>query len=158
MDFLFINTHELSALTGLPHIQQLTYLIGIRPYMDRKTLVVGIKRKISYQSLSEALYVEPHQGIQSGSPSKQQLRRIIKGLEQAGLIQIQSTRKHLILKCLLAYLDNSVQNKPDTKPTPYSDIISHEKKSTKSSNYQFYPKEPDRDEIAKADIPPNGTT
>jgi hypothetical protein len=111
MDFLFINTHELSALSGLPHIQRLAYLFGIRPYIDLKTLTTGIIRKISYQSLSEALYVEPHQGIQSGSPSKQQLRRAIKGLEQAGLIKIQSTRKNLILKCLLADPDNSVPNK-----------------------------------------------
>jgi hypothetical protein len=125
MDFLFINTHELSALTGLSHIQQLTYLIGIRPYMDRKSQIVGIKRKISYQSLSEALYVEPHQGIQSGSPSKPQMRRIVKGLEQAGLIQIQSTRENLILKCLLANANNSVQNKPVTKPSSYPGIVEH---------------------------------
>jgi hypothetical protein len=105
MDYLFINTHELSAIAGLTHSQQLTYLIGIRPYMDRKTFIVGIKRKISYQSLSEALYIEPHQGIQSGSPSKPQLRRIVEGLEQARLIEIQSMRENLILKCLLANTD-----------------------------------------------------
>ncbi|WP_262337374.1 hypothetical protein [Legionella genomosp. 1] len=72
MDFLFINPQELSALAGLPYVQQVAYLTGIRPYMDRKTLIVGgVKRRISYQSLSEALYVEPHQGItNSGSPSR----------------------------------------------------------------------------------------
>ena len=155
MDFLFINTHELSALAGLPHIQQLTYLIGIRPYMDRKTCIVGIKRKISYQSLSETLYVEPHQGIQSGSPSKQQLRRIINGLEQAGLVQIQSTSKHLILKCLLADLDNFAQNKPDTKPTSHSDPSFDNKNTEISTHYTDDLQNADRGENAKADIPHN---
>jgi hypothetical protein len=117
MSFLFINTQELSALMGLPYVQQSAYLLGIRPYMDSKTFTVGIKRRISYQSLAEALYVEPHQGIQSGSPSRQQLRRIVKGLERAGLVEIQSFDKHLVLKCLLANSNNSNLNKADTIPT-----------------------------------------
>ncbi|SUQ35601.1 Uncharacterised protein [Legionella maceachernii] len=117
MGFLFFNTCELSALIGLPYIQQSAYLLGIRPYMDRETFLVGVKRRISYQSLSEILYVEPHQGFEySGSPSRQQLRRIIYALERAGLVEIQSFGKQLILKCLLANSDLSAQNKPDTKP------------------------------------------
>ena len=48
MDYT-ITMIELEALVGLPHLQQLTYLRGIRPYMDLKTGIVGIKRKISYQ-------------------------------------------------------------------------------------------------------------
>lgn len=155
MDYLFINTHELSALTGLPHIQQLTYLIGIRPYMDRKSQIVGIKRKISYQSLSEALYVEPHQGIQSGSPSKPQMRRIVKGLEQAGLIQIQSTRENLILKCLLANANNSVQNKPVTKPSSYPGIIEHANKPVVSTVLGNQLQKAGIGEVAKAVIPHN---
>ena len=155
MDFLFINTHELSALTGLPHIQQLTYLRGIRPHMDRKTFIVGIQRKISYQYLSEILYVEPHQGIQSGSPSKPQLRRVVKGLEQAGLIQIQSTRENLILKCLLANTDNSVENKPVTKPSSYSDIIDSEKSPVLSTIPNDKLQKDDIGKKAKAVIPHN---
>ena len=42
MDFI-INDDELAALCGLPHQQQLVYLRGIRPYMDVKTGIVGIK-------------------------------------------------------------------------------------------------------------------
>ncbi len=155
MDFLFINTHELSALTGLPHIQQLTYLVGIRPYMDRKCFIVGIKRKISYQSLSEALYVEPHPGIQSGSPSKQQLRRVIKGLEQAGLVAIQSTAKHLVLKCLLADTHDSDQNKPDTKPASHADISFISRSLAKSKPAEEKANKSGRGEITKADIPHN---
>lgn len=155
MDYLFINTHELSALIGLPHIQQLTYLVGIRPHMDRKSQTVGIKRKISYQSLSEVLYVEPHQGIQSGSPSKSQLRRIIKGLEKAGLIQIQSTKENLILKCLLANHDISVQNKAVTKPSSHSDIVDGDEKSVLSTLSSDSCQKTDISKKEKAVIPHN---
>lgn len=112
--YFTINEKELDALCGLSYIQQITYFRGIRPYMDRNTYIVGIKRRISYQSLAEVLYIEPHQGItESGSPSRQQIRRAVKGLERSGLIAIQSSDKHLILKCLLADISYSVQNKPD---------------------------------------------
>ena len=87
--YLKITSQELSALMGLPYLQQVTYLLGIRPYMDATTSLVGIKRGISYQSLAETLYVEPHQGIQSGSPSRQQLRRVIKALERAGISDVR---------------------------------------------------------------------
>jgi len=56
----FINENELGALSGLPHIQQLAYLRGIRPYMDVKTNLVGIKRRISYQSIAEQLIYTHH--------------------------------------------------------------------------------------------------
>ncbi len=115
MGFVIINGLELSELSGLPYIQRVAYIFGIRPHMDSRTCIVGIKRRISYQSLSEVLYVEPHPGIQSGSPSKAQLRRALKGLERAGLITIQSNDKQLILKCLLAGKSSYSQNKVVTK-------------------------------------------
>ena len=155
MDFLFINTAERSALMGLPHLQQLTYIIGIRPYMDRKTYIVGIKRRISYQSLSEALYIEPHPGIKSGSPSKQQLRRVIYALERAGLIQVQSIDKTLILKCLLANTDISNSIKADTSPTQGLNTNSNIKKPCQSDSPPHKPKKPDTEKSTKADIPHN---
>lgn len=60
MDFV-LNAEELEALYGLPHTQQLAYLRGIRPYMDVKTGMTGIKRGIRVQSIAEQLYIEPHQ-------------------------------------------------------------------------------------------------
>lgn len=110
MAFLFVNSDELSALMGLSHLQQSAYLLGIRPYMERETYLVGVKRRISYQSLAEMLYVEPHPGItQSGSPSRQQLRRVIYVLERAGLVAIQSSDKQLILKdCFKASARESI--------------------------------------------------
>ncbi|WP_133139686.1 hypothetical protein [Legionella genomosp. 1] len=122
MDF-FINKDELARLYGLPQVQQLAYLVGIRPYMDINTRMAGIKRGISHQSIAEALYVEPHPGIRSGSPSKDQVRRAIKGLEKAGLIENQSTEHALILKCLLASERFSAQNKPAIKAPHHSAIV-----------------------------------
>lgn len=117
MTFMTINTDELSALCGLSHLQQLIYLRGIRPYMDVNTGIVGIKRGISYQSISEQLYVEPHQGIKSGSCSRAQARRAVASLEKAGLIILQSQGLKLILKCPLATLGYFVQNKAVTNPS-----------------------------------------
>lgn len=111
-----ITLDELSALNGLPHMQQLCYLRGIRPYVDYQTGIVGIKRGVSYQSLTEALYVEPHQGIASGSPSKDQVRRAVKGLERAGLLRIESLEKRLVVRCILVSRGYSSQNKAATKP------------------------------------------
>lgn len=155
MDFLFVTTEELSALMGLPHLQRLAYLMAIRPYMDRRTLMVGVKRRISYQSLAEILYVEPHPGIQSGSPSKQQLRRVINGLEQAGLIQILSTDKNLILKCLLADTAISVPNKADTIPTRYPDTNPVAKNPALATVSRARSQNPDISNTAQADIPHN---
>ncbi len=120
MDFI-ISHYELSALCGLPHLQQIIYLRGVRPYMDYQTGIVGLKRGISYQSIAEELYVEPHQGIKSGSPSKDQIRRALKGLERSGNILIQSTAEKLILKCLLATVNNSKKNKAATMSPPLTD-------------------------------------
>ena len=113
-NFLFVNSEELSALMELPHIQRVAYLMAIRPYMDRKTLIVGIKRRISYQSIRETLYVGPIAGVKTGAPSIQQVRRTVKSLERAGLISIHSTQKHLVLKCILAEMHFSDQNKADS--------------------------------------------
>lgn len=120
MDFK-INQQERDALKGLPHLPRLTYLEAIRPYMDYSTGIVGIKRGISYQSLREELYVETQRGKTGGSPSKDQMRRVVKSLERAGLISIQSEDKQLILKCELASCDYSAQTllarRPPYEPT-----------------------------------------
>ena len=118
MDYLTINNRELSALNGLPFLQRLVYLQGLRPYVDYETGIVGVKRGVSYQSISEILYIEPHPGIQSGSPSKDQLRRALRGLVKAGLLESLCTEKNLIFKCMLVEVYKSVQNKLAIKPPP----------------------------------------
>lgn len=116
MDFLFVTTYELDALSEIPLMQRVVYLMGIRPYMDRKTFMVGIKRKISYQSLRETLYVAPIKGVKTGSPSHQQMKRVIKSLARQGIIEICSTTKNLIVKCLLANPYEPVDIENESQP------------------------------------------
>lgn len=123
MEYIKINYEELSALNGLPHLQQLLYLRGIKPFVDYRTGIVGLMRGISYQSLAEELYIEPHSGIKSGSPSKDQIRRAIKGLEKAGLLRIQSLEWTLVFQCLLVNEHNSNRNKAALKQNEHSATI-----------------------------------
>ena len=107
-----INDLELQALYGLSHLQQLLYMRGLRPYMDYSSGIVGIKRGISYQSLSEACYVEPQRGVVSTHVSHDQIKRCLATLERVTLIKRQSIqRKKLIVTCLLADRDKAVSNK-----------------------------------------------
>jgi hypothetical protein len=152
MDFI-VNENEMAALCGLPHIQQLAYFRGIRPYMNVKTGVVGIERGISYQSIAEQLYIEPHQGIKSVSFSRAQTRRAIAGLERAGLIQFQSEGYQLILKCLLATRDYFVQKKAVTKASQQGITPKHQEVLENSSHSEFETIKADIAESVKADIP-----
>ncbi|AMQ28897.1 TPA: Vir protein [Legionella pneumophila] len=124
MDFLFVTTYELDALSEIPLMQRVVYLMGIRPYMDRKTFIVGIKRKISYQSLRETLYVAPIKGVKTGCPSHQQMKRVIKSLARQGIIEIRSTTKNLIVKCLLAnpYEPTGFENESHPEKSPSTQI------------------------------------
>lgn len=155
MDFLFVNTQELTVLSELPLSQRVAYLMGIRPYMDRQTCIVGIKRKISYQSIREILYVAPIPGVKTGYLSIQQLRRVVKSLERVGLISIKSTEKNLILKCLLAEEDKFVQNKTDIRPVPEVDARQVGDKYLNSCTYENIHRQAGIDAIAQGDIPHN---
>ena len=42
MSYMIINHYEQSALKGLPYLQQLTYLNGLKPYVDYQTEIIGI--------------------------------------------------------------------------------------------------------------------
>ena len=121
MDYLIYQTKELEALNGLPHIQQLIYFAAIRPFIDFSTGIAGVRRRISHQSIKEAISVDPGPGIKSRSPSREQIRRAVISLERIGLIIIQSDESHLILKCPLAIAHKFVQNKTDSIPTPQTD-------------------------------------
>lgn len=153
MGLLFITQQELSVLVGLPYIQQSTYLLGIRPHMDRSTCVVGLKRSISYQSISKILHTDPYPGVQSESPSRQQIRRVIKNLERVGLIEIQSEDKHLILKCVLANSNDSVQNKADIEvdTQPDTSVYRENPITTRVVASQF--QKADTEANTKADTP-----
>lgn len=155
MNFLFANAHELAAMMELPWIQRVTYLMGIRPYMDRKTNTVGIKRKISYQSLREILYVGPIAGVKTGAPSRQQVKRAVKSLERAGLIEINSSEHNLILKCPLAALDNSTQKQADLKPTLQADTNPTSQNIDMVDTPTRLSHKPDMSDLYEADPPQN---
>ncbi len=157
-----LSDEELEHLQGLPHVLLSLYILGIRRYMDYKTGIVGIKRKISYQSLAEEIYIEPIAGVKTGAKSRQQIRRAVKSLERAGLITIKSSGKNLILNCVLAKTDGSVQNKADTRPTQEADTKADtdiSKKTPEKTTTKPDFKEEGRHigrhiEIAQADTPP----
>ncbi len=115
-----ISDSEFAALQGLPYMLTALYLY-LRRYMDYQTGVVGRSRGISYQSLSEALYIEPHSGIKGGSPHRSAIRRALESLERAGLLRRSSNPKLLIFKLPLALQDKSGLKKPDTNPTQEPD-------------------------------------
>jgi hypothetical protein len=118
-----LNDAEQRILDELEYIHEAMYRRGIRRYMDFNSGLVGIKRGISWQSLRESLYIPGRSGVHvEQMPSKEQVRRIAKHLERAGLIKILSSSKRLIFECVLASRGQSVQNKADTKPTPQNNI------------------------------------
>ncbi len=102
---------------GLPFIQIMLYVMAIRPRMDFATGLVGVSSRVSWQAMSEALYIEPKPGIKGGSPHRSALRRAAEGLQSAGLIRIKSLEKQLIFQCVLAMRDKSGHKKADTNPT-----------------------------------------
>lgn len=61
-----INDEEREALRGLPMLAREIYVFALRPFMDFATGIVGERRGISWKSIAEELYVEPHQGIKGG--------------------------------------------------------------------------------------------
>jgi len=112
------NGDEDTALQGIPLAAQLLYLRGIRPFMDYQTGIVGIKRKISLNGLTDILHVEAHQGCKEERHSKQQVRRLLEWLIRSGLLERRSIeRESLIFFLPMADKNKSVQKKADTKPT-----------------------------------------
>lgn len=120
LPFTAWNSEENEALQGLPWGCRILYLQGLRRYMDWETRLVGAVRRVSWNGLRDALYVEPHPGeTESGKPSKSAVRRMGKRLEKAGLVHIQSEvgEKRLIIFLPLATPQQFSQKKPDTNPT-----------------------------------------
>lgn len=65
-----INDEEREALRGLPMLAREIYVFALRPFMDFATGIVGERRGISWKSIAEELYVEPHHSIKGGEPSE----------------------------------------------------------------------------------------
>lgn len=117
-----INDDEREALRGLPILAREAYVFGLRPFMDYATGVVGIKRGVSWKSIAEELYVEPHQGIESGEPTEKQLRRAVVWLQKADLLSENRGERRLIFELLKASRDQSVRNKEGSKRADHPGI------------------------------------
>lgn len=118
---ILLSDDELEALEGVTDYQFRLYVQGIRRYMDYQTGIVGIKRKVSLSSLASETYTDKIRGVkQTGNKSRFQVERAIKQLDKAGLLSSKSivtkSEKRLILECLLAKRDSSIQNKAATWP------------------------------------------
>lgn len=110
-----INEDEREALRGLPMLAREIYVFGLRPFMDYASGVVGVKRGISWKSIAEELYVEPHQGIKGGEPSEKELRRALIWLQKEGLLGPNQAERRLVFELLLATRDQSVSKKVGSK-------------------------------------------
>jgi len=121
---ILLSDEELWSLYEQHEFYFKLYVFGIRRYMDYQTGIVGIKRRISYQSLKEEMFVETRKGLdreKCEAPTKARLQRALKHLEKIGLIEQIKNKDHLVFRCLLAKRDNSAQNKPDTKSIHFPD-------------------------------------
>jgi hypothetical protein len=115
---ILLSDEEINALHGEDYFLYVLYVHAIRRYMDYATGIVGIKRRISYQSLREELYVEPRRGVdraKTGSPSKPKLQRALQTLQDRGILEQIKNKDYLIFRCVFAKQDKSVQNQADTK-------------------------------------------
>lgn len=114
-----LNDAELAALAGLPYLAACLYVLAIRTRMDYGTGMVGDRPRISWQALTEWVYIEPARGIRSGSPSRWAVMRAANHLEKTGLIRLQSSIANAQLRIFLPLADRSpslVRSKPAQKP------------------------------------------
>ena len=142
--YIAITDQEQDALRGADYSLTVLY-IYIKQFMDYKTGVVGYARRISYQGMSEALYIEPRAGVKGGSPHMSSIRRMVDQLLKCKIL-VKDRSDTLVFRCPLADTDNHVQNKADRKSTPQADSI-------KPIQQQATDQKADRPKKAKADIP-----
>lgn len=120
------NDDEDLALQGLRPATQIIYLRGLRKYMDFKTGIVGVSRKVCYPGLIEVCEFKPDRGsrLQRQRLTKDGARAAIKELERAGLVVNLSQKgvMMLVLKLPLATSDYSVsvRNPTGTPQEPHS--------------------------------------
>lgn len=152
---ILLSDKELEAMDGLPHAAIALYVMGIRRYMDRSTGMSGLRSNMSWRTLAQHVYVEPHQGRQGAGPVHvETVRRLAALLERTGLI-VSKGGDFIVFLCKLAVFGNNdkkfAQNKPDKNPTGYGDRGNDKNKQCESTGYGVIHSEPDRGLIAKAD-------
>ena len=120
MDFLFVTTYELDALSEIPSCKEWSTSWASAPTWTEKHSWSALNEKSATSLLREVLYVAPIKGVKTGCPSHQQMKRVIKSLARQGIIEICSTTKNLIVKCLLANpyepVDIEKESQPENSP------------------------------------------
>jgi len=133
-----ISDEELEALargessSKLSHEAKLTYLLAIRPYMDYGTRIAGRHRRISYQSIREAIEFFPAPGSRRKEKryNTESIRAILKELERAGLIEwVRTKERGLVFRCLLADWDSAAENRNNIRTTSEQ----HQRNNTNSN-------------------------
>ncbi|WP_057384031.1 DnaT-like ssDNA-binding domain-containing protein, partial [Pseudomonas aeruginosa] len=136
-----INDEEREALRGLPVLAREIYVFALRPFIDFATGIVGERRGISWKSIAEELYVEPHQGIKGGEPSEKELRRALVWLQKVGLVGPNLAERRLIFELPKASRDQSVRKKVGTK---WADEVGSYAGGSEPSNYAAFMEEEGR--------------
>lgn len=113
--------------------------------MDFKTGIVGIKRGISYQSIGEAIYIEPRAGVKGGSAHRSTIRRALEQMEKSGIVR-KKPSENLVFLLPFAQAGKYDHKKADTNPTPHTD-------TPKASQNKALQVEADMGKNEKADIP-----
>lgn len=134
-----LDAEELEVLSGhgassLSHAAKLAYILGIRPFMDFETGLVGYKRRVSYQSLRELLEVAPVPGShrEERQLKTDELRTLLRELERVGLIRwIRSRDRGLFFECLAAHRGSPSKNRSHMGATSRTPIRNN---TTNASN------------------------
>jgi hypothetical protein len=117
MPSIVLTEGEMESLYGLPFAATALYLC-LRRRMDFKTGRVGAIHAISWQGVTEYLYVAGRPGIKTVKTSRWAAMRTCGHLQRAGLVNLESNLAsgRLIFKLPQAMLDKSVSNKAAPKP------------------------------------------
>jgi hypothetical protein len=113
-----INDEEWGAFYG-EHSDLFRVYCAIRRYMNYRTGVSGLERRISEQMLSETLYIEPLRGRhKSGSPTRQHVRSLLSRLITKGImVQVGPMVYELPLATRDSSFKSSATNEqPDQQP------------------------------------------
>ena len=111
MNYYIITQEEMEMLHEKPWSARLTYLMGLKPFMDYKTCIVGLKRGISYRSIMEILAVPDGRGRHSEQQvvvTEKMVRHALKVLKESGLIEPIPADKKLVFRMPHALRDESV--------------------------------------------------
>jgi len=157
--FIAIDERELDILRGVDHSLTALYLY-MKQFVDFETGVLGYSRRISYQSMSEALYVEPRQGVKATTYSKPVIKRMVTQLIKLSLIT-KDRKDTLVFKLLFAQTDFSARKKAVRGTIPHPDTPSNQNNADNSNTCEAENQKADTPKKAKAVTPhlsPNNNT